>query len=206
MLDRSGIGSELVAQNSVPDDPYQSIEGAEDQRSASHNAQARTSTKIICFAVKVFRALLFKVRQITFLTPCPFFAWLGSRFQSDTPQKKLPLRRPQIVRDRIPMQMLIRCPSILSIIHRHHLHTQMSPNHAKLAWRSFRRYSCLIWDGRGSRRTRLLGPGSRQLGYCRGQEDILQHRQNHGFLFSHFHSKVDLTTQIVFVAPGPNRG
>lgn len=30
MLDRSGIGSEEVVQNSVPDDPYQSIEGAED--------------------------------------------------------------------------------------------------------------------------------------------------------------------------------
>jgi hypothetical protein len=45
MLDRSGIGSELVAQNSVPDDPYHSIEGGEDQRSTSHNAQAQTSTK-----------------------------------------------------------------------------------------------------------------------------------------------------------------
>jgi hypothetical protein len=30
MLDRSGIGSDVVAQNSIPDDPYQPL-GEEDQ-------------------------------------------------------------------------------------------------------------------------------------------------------------------------------
>lgn len=39
MLDRSGIGSEIIAPNSVPDDPYQSIEGGEDPRSAAYNVQ-----------------------------------------------------------------------------------------------------------------------------------------------------------------------
>lgn len=43
MLDRSGIGSEVVAQNSVPDDPYQSIEGAEHARSAPHNSPQRVN-------------------------------------------------------------------------------------------------------------------------------------------------------------------
>lgn len=32
MLDRSGIGSEVFAQNSIPDDPYEPIERAEDLR------------------------------------------------------------------------------------------------------------------------------------------------------------------------------
>jgi hypothetical protein len=35
MLDRSGIGSEVVAPNSIPDDPYQPSEGGEDTRSAA---------------------------------------------------------------------------------------------------------------------------------------------------------------------------
>jgi hypothetical protein len=38
MLDRSGIGSEVVASNSIPDDPYQPIEGGEDTRSAAFKA------------------------------------------------------------------------------------------------------------------------------------------------------------------------
>ncbi|KAJ5682112.1 uncharacterized protein N7477_002052 [Penicillium maclennaniae] len=44
MLDRSGIGSEVIAPNSVPDDPYQSIEGGEDLRSAAYNDQKKEST------------------------------------------------------------------------------------------------------------------------------------------------------------------
>lgn len=32
MLDRSGIGSEVVAHNSIPDDPYQPNGGEEEQR------------------------------------------------------------------------------------------------------------------------------------------------------------------------------
>lgn len=141
--------------------------------------------------MKVCRAPLFKVHLITFLIPCPSFAWPGSPFQSDMPQKRLPHRLPQIARGLIQTQTLIHRLLVLQIMYRHQTQSPMNPNRVRRVWRNYRQYSCLTWDGHGNRQTQLWGPELRRPVYYRGQEDILQHRQNHGCLFSRFHSKVD---------------
>jgi hypothetical protein len=45
MLDRSGIGSDVVAQNSIPDDPYQP-HGEEDQTFVSHISELEVKVLI----------------------------------------------------------------------------------------------------------------------------------------------------------------
>ncbi|KAJ6104785.1 hypothetical protein N7523_011105 [Penicillium sp. IBT 18751x] len=55
MLDRSGIGSEVIAPNSVPDDPYQPIEGEEDSSESLPGTPIQSAPDYVLNPLSIFR-------------------------------------------------------------------------------------------------------------------------------------------------------